>query len=283
MIGLVTHDRYPHLTDDDRPLIAELAALGVEAAPAVWDDPSVDWTAFDALVLRSCWNYHLKAREFAAWLSELEEIGVALWNPVAVVRWNMHKRYLRDVEAAGTLIPPTEWVARADARPLPALLSQRGWSDAIVKPAISASATDTWRTSGDPRADDRRFRELVERADVLVQPVIPEVAADGEWSLMYIDGAYSHAMLKRPRAGDFRVQTELGGTAVRAEPPAPCVPAADAIVRRIPGDWLFARVDGVLTPGGFMLMELECIEPLLFFAQQPGGAAAFARALRARL
>jgi glutathione synthase/RimK-type ligase-like ATP-grasp enzyme len=283
MIGLVTYGKYPALTDDDRPLLAELESLGVEAAPVVWDEASVDWTSFDALLLRSPWNYHLKPREFEAWLTELEEIEVPLWNSVAVVRWNMHKRYLRELAGKGVLTPPTEWVARADARPLAALLQQKGWPDAIVKPAISASATDTWRTTTDATADDRRYRALVERGDLLVQPVIPEVEREGEWSLMYLDGRFSHAMLKRPRAGDFRVQAEHGGTAVVGQAPAELVAAADRVVALIPGPWVYARVDGVATDAGFMLMELECIEPVLFLAEAPGSAATLARALAARV
>jgi glutathione synthase/RimK-type ligase-like ATP-grasp enzyme len=285
MIGIVTYDRYPRLSDDDRLLLAALASAGTEAMPVIWDEPSVDWTTFDALVLRSCWNYHLKPREFAEWLTELEEIEVQLWNPVPVVRWNMHKRYLRDLERQGVLIPPTEWVARAEARPLTAVLGQRGWTDAIVKPAISASATDTWRTTGDALADGARYRALVERADVLVQQTMPEVAEHGEWSVVFLAGRYSHAMLKRPQAGDFRVQAELGGTATALEPPRTVRAAAEVIVGLIPGEWLFARVDGIETSRGFMLMELEVIEPLLFLQHAPpgGGAATLAAALAARV
>lgn len=283
MIGLVTCGTYPGLTDDDRPLLGELASLGVEARPVVWDDPGADWTAFDALVLRSTWNYHRRPREFTAWLAELDEIGVPLWNPTSVVRWNMHKRYLRELGEQGIPVPATEWVARGDARPLPAILRERGWRDVIVKPAISASATDTWRATGDGSAAASRYRALVNRVDLLVQATIPEVASDGEWSLLYLGGSFSHAMLKRPRDGDFRVQTELGGTAERADPPAALVAAGDRIVGHIPGEWLFARVDGVLTRDGFLLMELECIEPLLFLSRQPGSAATLARALADRL
>ena len=279
MIGLVTYKKYPDLTDDDRPLIHELADLGVEAAPVVWDAPRLRWTDLDALVLRSCWNYHLKPRAFIAWLGKVEDRGIPLWNAMSVVRWNMHKRYLRELEGQGVLIPPTEWVARGDPRPLPTLLRERGWPAAIVKPSISASATDTWRTTGDIGADDVRFRELVDRRDVLVQPVVGEIAAAGEWSLMYIGGTYSHAMLKRPRAGEFRVQAEHGGTATPGEPPAAAIDTADRIVGLIPGDWVYARVDGVMTPGGFMLMELECIEPVLFLGNAPGSARRLAEAI----
>ena len=283
MIGLVTYEKHPDLTDDDRPLLGELAALGLEAAPVVWDRPRLNWNAFSTLVLRSCWNYHTRPREFTAWLLEMQRRGIPLWNPVELVRWNMHKRYLRDLDRKGVLVPPTEWVARGDPRPLPTLLRERGWHDVIVKPAISASATDTWRTAGTRHEDDSRFRELVDRRDVLVQPVIGDVITRGEWSLIYIDGRFSHAMLKRPRSGDFRVQAELGGTAERAEPPAEVIAAGDRAVRCMRGDWIYARVDGVVTAEGFVLMELEAIEPLLFLAQASGAHRALARAIESRV
>jgi len=283
MIGLVTYGTHPDLTDDDRPLLRALAARGLDAAPVVWDTPGVPWSGFRALVMRSAWNYHAKPRAFTAWLTMLKERGIPLWNPVPVVRWNMHKRYLRDLERAGVAVPATEWVARGDPRPLRTLLATRGWNDAIVKPAISASATDTWRTTGDAVADDARFLELAGRRDVLVQPAIPEVAANGEWSLMYLDGAFSHAMLKRPRAGDFRVQAEHGGTAERLEPPAALVAAGSAVVAAIPGDWIYARVDGVETARGFVLMELELIEPVLFLSESEGAAERLAAAVARRI
>lgn len=283
MIGLVTYSSLPALSDDDRPLLAELAALGHRAAPVVWNDPGVDWACFSALVLRSCWDYHVRAVEFGAWLDRIESAGIPVWNPPRVVRWNMHKGYLRNLESRGVLVTPTEFLERGNARPLASLLSLRGWRDAVVKPAVSASATDTWRTSGDTAADERHFRALADRADVLVQPLIAEVAAEGEWSLMYIGGRYSHAMLKRPGPGDFRVQAELGGTATRAEPSRHALAAANDIVALIPGDWLYARVDGVVTQRGFMLMELECIEPLLFLGAAPGSCARLTRGLLDRL
>lgn len=282
MIGLVTYARYPDLTDDDRPLLRALAARGLEASPVVWDKPEVRWSDYQALVLRSTWNYHTHPRKFTEWLLSLEARDIPVWNPVSIARWNMHKRYLRELEGQGVLVPPTEWVARGDPRPLRTLLSTRGWSDVIVKPAISASATDTWRTTGNVIEDDARFAELAWRRDVLVQPTIPEVARDGEWSLMYIGGRFSHAMRKRPRAGDFRVQAEHGGTAMREDPPTAVVAAGDGIVARIPGDWVYARVDGVVTSAGFMLMELELIEPVLFLAEQEGAVDQLADAIAAR-
>jgi len=280
VIGLVTYEKYPSLTDDDRPLIDELHALGVAAQPVLWDAED-DWTQYDALVLRSCWDYHLRPHDFTQWLDRVEHDGVALWNPGAVVRWNLHKRYLRDLERAGVRIPETVWLDHGDRRTLADVMGQQGWSECVVKPAVSASATHTWRVRKDDVASVP-FERLLAGSDVLVQELIPEVAVAGEWSVMMIDGEVSHAAIKRPKAGDFRVQWEHGGTA----DPAPVSDAlrrsATDVVRLIPGAWLYARVDGVVTSRGFVLMELECIEPHLFFEFHPDSRRRFAQALARR-
>jgi glutathione synthase/RimK-type ligase-like ATP-grasp enzyme len=279
-VGLVTYRKEPTLTTDDRPLIGELEALGADARAVRWDDEAVDWAQFDALVLRSCWDYHLRQEEFDGWLHAVERARTPLYNPVSVVRWNMHKRYLAHLRSFGVLIPDTVWVDRGSSRRLSEILANTGWADAIVKPAVSASATDTWRVDrGNAVASDATFGALTRRADVLVQRFVPEVTTVGEWSLIFIDGAYSHAAKKRPRAGDFRVQTEHGGSADAATAPPDVVAAATEITRHIPAGWLFTRIDGVQTDRGFVLMEVECIEPHLFFAFAPESRGALARSV----
>ncbi|HJQ19337.1 MAG TPA: hypothetical protein VJ867_03240 [Gemmatimonadaceae bacterium] len=282
MIGLVTYDKFPDLTDDDRPLIEEFRRLGHDARAVRWDDTSVGWHEFHALVLRSCWDYHLRPAEFRDWLDRVSEARIPLWNSAEVVRWNMHKSYLRDLAGRNVLIPETQWIAKGERRTLTDVLHQRGWTEAVVKPAISASATHTWRVH-DSRTSRVPFDALVRESDVLVQELIPEIAAEGEWSIVLIDGAISHAALKRPKAGDFRVQWEHGGSSQRADAPPQVTSAALATARHIPGPWLYARVDGVMTGRGFMLMEIECIEPHLFFAYRPASRAQFANALASRL
>jgi glutathione synthase/RimK-type ligase-like ATP-grasp enzyme len=280
VIGLVTYSKQPVLTDDDRPLIGALAEIGLEAEPVQWDDAAVDWSAYEALVLRSTWDYHLRVSEFEAWLALLDRQRVPLWNPTSVVRWNMHKGYLQGLQQAGILIPGTRWLPRGKAVALSGLLAGAAWTEAIVKPAISASATKTSLARIDSRVDAENFTRLLAEGDVLVQEVVPEVARDGEWSLMYIGGAYSHAMLKKPKPGDFRVQQELGGTADPTTAPSVVVGAAERVAALIPGRWLYARIDGVVTSRGFMLMEVECIEPLLFFEYATGAYERFASALQ---
>lgn len=282
-IGLVTYAEQPELTDDDRPLIGAFGEIGVTAAAVRWDDASVNWRDYDAVVLRSTWDYHLRVAEFTAWLATLELERVPLWNPVPLVRWNMHKRYLHDLESAGVLIPDTCWLTKGTAMGLRDILAARGWHEAIVKPAISASATDTWRVRADDAEDANRLAALASRSDVLVQEVVPEVARDGEWSLVFIGERFSHATLKKPKPGDFRVQLELGGSADPATAPSMLIAAAERVAAHIPRPWLYARIDGVVTQRGFLLMEIECIEPLLFFAHAPGSYERFAAALTADL
>lgn len=281
-IGLVTYRGEPDLTPDDRLVAAELERSGARVEPLVWDDGAVAWSSFDRLVLRSCWDYHLRAAEFLAWVEAREAEGAALWNPPAVVRANAHKSYLRDLAAAGVPVLPTAWLPRGASVDLARLLAERGWSEAVVKPAVSASAYGTWRTSASrAREGQARLAELVERGDALIQPYAPEVAEPGEWSLVFFGGAYSHAVLKKPAPGDFRVQSELGGSEQAMEAPPVLVAQARSALDHVRGPWLYARVDGVARGGALVLLEMEMIEPHLFLARHPLAPARFAQAILA--
>jgi glutathione synthase/RimK-type ligase-like ATP-grasp enzyme len=161
------------------------------------------------------------------------------------------------------------------------VLSDAGWLDAVVKPAISASAYETWRVTALNVApgEEARFRQLVATGDVMVQPFLPELARHGEWSVMFIGGEFSHAVLKRPRDGDFRVQHEHGGSAELRTLPAHILATARTILTRAPGRCLYARVDGVEIGGTFVLVELELLEPSMFLGAEPGVAERFADAI----
>src|ERR1043166_3496668 len=130
-VALATYANLPGLNDDDRLLIPALDALGLSAAPAVWDAPDVRWDEFRAVMVRSCWDYHHRLEEFLAWVDRLERAGVPLWNPPAVLRWNSHKGYLRDLEACGVPIVPTRWLARGQAVDLARLLRHEAWGAAL--------------------------------------------------------------------------------------------------------------------------------------------------------
>ena len=283
--ALVTYPELPDLNPDDHPLRDALQALGARVHAVSWDDTAVAWTNFDAVVLRSCWDYHLRFAEFRRWLDRLEAGGVRLWNPPKVVRWNYDKTYLRDLAGDGLLLPRTEWLAPGDAPDLVRLLGARGWEQAVVKPRVSASAYETWLTDRHHGASDQpRLDRLLQTGGALVQEFVPEVMTVGELSLIYIAGEFSHAVRKRAGAGEFRVQERFGGWAEPATAGAAALAAGRRALARVPGPWLYARVDGVEREGGerFLVMELEVFEPQLFLAFAPLAARRLAEAIIAR-
>ena len=286
-VALVTYTELPELTDDDRLLVAALARRGATAEPVVWSDPDIEWGSYDLIVVRSCWDYFLRPGEFFSWLARLETERARVLNPLPVLRWNARKTYLRELESHGVLIVPTRWLSHGDTTSLAAIRRETGWSALVIKPAISGSAHETWRSSaGDEARDDGRLREMTSRGDVLVQPLLEEVPAAGEWSVVFLDGVFSHAVLKRARDGDFRVQIEHGGTFEPLLPPADVIEQAAFALQAAPLDGepaLYARVDGCVIDGRFVLMELELIEPVLFLGTSVDAEQRLADALVARM
>ena len=281
-IGLVTYSGLMAMTPDERALMAALATLGVDSVAVAWDDGQVDWAAFDGLVVRSAWNYHERPFAFQSWLDEVEQASVPLWNAPDVVRWNMEKTYLRDLAQQGVAIVPTVWVVQGEAPVLANILIEQGWTEAVVKPVISASAYETWVTTSTGTVavtDQSRFEKMVAQRAVMVQQKMP--IEQGEWALIFLGGTYSHAVLKRPAVGDFRVQEEHGGSSTLTEPPKWMIEQAKKVQAVF--DCLYARVDGMDINGRFILMELELIEPALFLGLAAGSVGWFAEQIAKRL
>ena len=283
-VAVVTCDRLPDLYEDDLLLVPALRALGVEPRPAVWSDPAVDWTAFDALVIRSPWDYFMRLGEFRAWLDARIASGVRMCNDGAILAWNLDKAYLDALAAAGVAPVPSVVVPRGSRPDVAALASARGWDDVVVKPTISAGAYRTHRFRAGDAAHyaDELAQILVDRG-LLIQPFLPEIERDGELSLLFFDGEYSHAVRKRPARGDYRVQLQYGGTIEPVTPQREWIDGARACIAAAPALPVYARVDGVIHDGRFLLMELEAFEPLLYLAHGPGSPERLARAIRGRL
>jgi glutathione synthase/RimK-type ligase-like ATP-grasp enzyme len=276
-----TCESIPSLTEDDQALIAPLAARGIKACPAVWSDPSVNWSQAGAVLIRSCWDYHLRQKEFLAWITSLEKSGVRVWNTPAMLRWNADKIYLRELERKGVPIVPTLW-PEAGFR-LQQELRKHGWKNAVVKPRVSATAHRTILTSADEANSAQALvDDLLYGPGVMVQEFMEEVSTRGEWSLIFFSGRFSHAVIKTPKAGDFRVQHDFGGAERIAKPPDSVIQAASHAIAAIAGTPLYARVDGVESGGQFLLMELELIEPALFLKLSNGAAERLAEAIAAR-
>ena len=283
-VAFATYQKSPDMEEDDRLVADALRSDGVHVVSAVWDDPLVDWSRFACVVIRSTWDYHHKPKQYEEWLRSRAAEGTRLWNPANVILANMNKRYLNVLADCGIDVIPSEYLQAGISCQLREVLERRGWDEAVVKPAVSAGAHGTWRTSlANADVDQGRFEEQCRSCDVLVQPYIEEITSQGEWSLVFFDHRFSHAVLKRPAQGDFRVQQHLGGNHASALPPAELVAQARDALSRVESPLLYARVDGVVRSGLFLLMELEINEPYLFLGTSPEAPLRFAKAIKAVL
>ena len=285
-VALVTCREFADLYDDDRALIPALAARGVAAEPAVWDDPDTDWAGYDLAVLRSTWDYPPRRDRFVAWTRRVPR----LVNPASVVGWNTDKRYLTELAAAGVPVVPTRFLAPGEPWSPPAT------GEYVLKPAVGAGSRDTGRydlADGDQRALALAHVDRLhgEGATVMVQPYLGAVDRDGETALMFFAGRYSHAirkaaLLEGPYLGLDALYKEEDIAPREAEPAQLAV--AERVLRAVPGvhpaDLPYARIDLIPGTGGEpLLVELELTEPSLFLAYAPGSADRFADALAAHL
>lgn len=283
-VCFVTCTTWPEISASDALARDALESRGVTVEARPWNGRVQDFARFDAVVLRSCWDYHHAIEAFSGWLDGLDAAGARVWNPTSLVRWNLSKRYLLELAAAGVPIVPAV-VLEADASSrLGAVLAERRWRHAVVKPLVSASAHDTVLV--DSGEIDRVVAALASgtlRQPVLVQPFVEEIRTRGEWSVVFVDGAPTHAVLKRPGPGDFRVQEYLGGSVEARPAGAAVLAAARRALQALSLPPLYARIDGVETPDGFQVMEVEVNEPGLFFDLAPAAAGSFADAVGRRL
>ncbi|MFI5706688.1 RimK family alpha-L-glutamate ligase [Kribbella sp. NPDC051620] len=280
-IALVNSADHAELHPHDLPLAAALRTAGLDPVAEVWTDPSVDWSAYDAVLLRAVWDYHLHYLEFTEWLGQLDKAGVKLINEADLVRWNADKRYLLELRERGVAIVPSQVAAGACLREVVGGLDGQ---EIVIKPTVSATAHHTIRGTAGSAELSSAIEDLPD--DVyLVQPFQPEIQSEGEWSLIFFGGEFSHAVLKRPAAGDYRVQNDFGGTAELLDPPAAVLDGSIAAIaaansRQAP---VYARVDGILSNGRYLLMELELIEPYLFLPLAASATTRFATAVADRL
>ncbi len=283
-IALATYEAAPSLAPDDQLLLPALARAGIDAEPAVWSDDTVTWETFDGVVIRSCWDYHLRAAEFSAWLERLDASRLPVWNSVGLVQWNANKRYLVDLAARGVPTLATRILPCGAVHDIDAAFAAVGTPRVVIKPAVSASGYETHALAAPLSADDRAIVERVVNAgDTLVQPFAEEIPRDGELSFMFLDGAFSHAAIKRASGTEFRVQTEHGGSVAPIVGDPTLVEQAARVLAALPEVPPYARVDGIDRGGTFLLMELELIEPNLFLALGDGAADRLAAALGLRL
>jgi glutathione synthase/RimK-type ligase-like ATP-grasp enzyme len=259
-----------------------LALAGIETTPTPWTDHVEDASGlveFPLVLPLIVWGYH---RDHARWMRACEawtKAGVRLMNPAAVLAWNSDKAYLGRLADKGVAIPETLWVEGVTQADIDAAFDRLEAETIIVKPRVSGGAWKTLRLNrGDPL-------EGAPEGPAMIQPFLPAIESEGETSLLFFGGRLSHAVNKRPVAGEFRIQVQFGGqyTAV-AEPPTAALALAEATLAAIDEDLLYARIDMARAPdGGWRLMEAELIEPDFYLGSAPDEGRAFAESVRARL
>jgi glutathione synthase/RimK-type ligase-like ATP-grasp enzyme len=282
--ALATCAQLPDLDDDERLVVPALADLGIEAVPAVWDDPTVDWQRFRVVVIRSTWDYSDRREEYLEWCASLP----CVVNPFPVIAWNTDKRYLRDLVAAGIPIVPTTWIepdASLDDIELPE-------GEVVIKPAVSAGARNTsrYRAEDSDQARAHITRLLSSGRTAMVQPYVQSLDARGETGLIYFDGELSHSIRKGPllrHHGHLTKGLWEPEQITARDPDADEIALAERTLQVLPWssrELLYARVDVVRADDGApMLLELEVTEPSLFLGLGAGAAERFASAIARRL
>jgi glutathione synthase/RimK-type ligase-like ATP-grasp enzyme len=269
-VALVTCASVPQGDEDDHLLGAALSRLGVSAAYVCWDDPDARWPAAGMAIVRSAWDYFERLHAFLGWAEYVGSVTM-LRNDASTIKWNAHKGYLLELEQRGVAIVPTRLVRAGERVAL-------GAGEHVVKPAVSAGADRTVRFASQTDLD-----ALSAVDDTLVQPYLDSIETEGEVSIVCIDGAPSHGVRKVPAGGDFRSQEEHGASITSIELDDRHRTLADAALAVLDSVPLYARVDAVDTEAGLQIMELELIEPTLWFRWHPPAADVLAASIVAQI
>jgi glutathione synthase/RimK-type ligase-like ATP-grasp enzyme len=284
IVALVTYSDSPTLTSSDALLVEPLKNEGIEAVAAPWDDPTINWSHFDGIILRSAWNYHTTHKAFIKWLSHLRSLHTTVLNPIDWMIWNSDKKYLKDLETKGTNVIPSILLKPNKRIPLEQIARDKQWTRLVIKPTIGASAHGiSMAEPGEYKKKESTITQLLQNSDVLVQPLMTEVMSGGEYSCVFIAGNFSHAIQKLPKKGDFRSNSEFGSTETLVTLDPMVIQQAKKILMTIEEPMFYARVDGFISTKQFTIMEVELIEPHLFFDLYPQAAHTFARELKKRL
>ena len=264
---------------DDPLVVGPLRRLGHEAEFVPWQ-AAVDWRKFDGVVIRTTWDYQDHLPAFLRVLQEIET-QTRLANPLEIVKWNADKKiYLQDIEKRGGRIIPTIWSDRKiHYRQIREWFEQLDTAEIVIKPTVGANAQHTFRLRR-RKIDGEALSKIFDNRSYMVQPFMRGIVDEGEFSLFYFNGEYSHTILKTPKAGDFRVQEEHGGLIQSIKPSTDLSATGAKIIKCISPTSLYARVDFVRTEAGeFLVVELELIEPSMYLRQADHAPQMFAEAI----
>ncbi|WP_196140489.1 RimK family alpha-L-glutamate ligase [Aliikangiella sp. G2MR2-5] len=266
----------------DHLLLPYLEKAGWQVETLSWK-ADVDWNHYHLVMIRSPWDYQLDSNHFLQVLNRIDNSSAHLDNPLEVVRWNIKKTYLRDLEQKGVVILPTLWKENIVGREVQSFFDKLETDEIVIKPCIGAGAFDTYRLTREKAETlSLEIENKFDDRQAMVQPFASNILSEGEFSIFYFDDLYSHTILKTPKQGDFRVQEEWGGHLQLVEPETELISAAETVLRNIGQSLLYVRLDFVRTSKGFALMEAELIEPSLYFNLDEGSPERFVEAVERR-
>ena len=291
---VLTEDRYENPTTidaysrnvvlEDAILVNALMTQGLNVGRFSWSNPNVNWDEVTSVIFRSTWDYFDRFGEFKIWLDKVQD-KVVMFNDAKLISWNQDKSYLNDLSQKGISIAPTAFIAKGESKTLKEITSTLAYNKYILKPNISGGSRHTYKLDDSTVSNHEEiFSDLIQQEDFMIQEFQENILTQGEISLIIIDGKFTHAVLKQGVNGDFRIQDDFGGTVQIHKPKRDEIAFAEQCVKAIDGTTLYCRVDIMRdNTGELILMELEMIEPELWFRNCPEAAMRLAEAVKRSL
>ena len=268
------------ILSDENLLIAEFESLGHSAYNIIWSDKSVNWNEYDIAIIRSTWDYIDRFEEFLSVLSEINASTCKLYNPYKTILWNSDKNYIFDLGKWGIPVVPTYKASVSDLKELKSGFEKNGIKEIIFKPVIGGGGADVHRTDIEEMIDKHKIlTEKQPQYEYLIQPLVESVMTEGEYSFVYIGRELSHVLLKKPAEGNFLSHLMYGGSIEKVIPEEDDILQAEYILNRLVPDFLYVRLDLLRIDKKLSVIEVELIEPILFFNLAPGCAGKLAKAV----
>lgn len=265
-IALITCKSLENFVTDETYLEKAIEKKGWSYDWVVWSEGVKDWDQYDVAIIRTTWDYYKNKNEFLNFLRKIEVSKCHLFNPFELVEWNSDKNYLQDLSQWGISIVPTKWETNVDEEKLKNSFAQLNVEKVVVKPVVSAGAYKTYLLDKDNTEGWKEAIQELRHEKLMIQPFLKSVSTEGEYSLHFFNHKFSHAILKKPKPGDFRSQEEFGSNIKRVEPEKNMLELAEKVLGKLKKKTLYARVDLIRGKGDdFYLIELELIEPSLYF------------------
>jgi hypothetical protein len=273
-----------NILDEDGIVKKALEQLGLRVLRLSWDDPNFDWSTTKSILFRTTWDYFDRFDEFSQWLNRVSQ-QTQLLNSEAIIRWNLDKHYLIDLAKKGVNICQTIFIEKGETKSLKELAIANNLTDFVIKPCVSGAARETYHIKiEDVDNHEANFEKLIRQEAMMLQPFQHSVPVKGEVSYMVMNGKFTHAILKKAKPGDFRVQDDFGGTVHDYTPSLEEIKFAEFTASCFPEPPIYARVDAFTdNNGNLALAELELIEPELWFRYNPAAADELAKGIQQRI